>query len=207
MKLIPVSTLFDFVLKTSLRHNIDESHAVKHSMDVFFYANKILHKENLNQCVRSKNIVNVCASLHDMCDSKYVNEDKGWVQLEELLQPNMNPKDLHVSKNIIMTMSYSKVIKNGFPTSFSKEDLLLYHIIREADLLTSYDFERCIIYAMYKKNIGYKEAFIQAEELFNNRMFMYLKNNLFVTNYSKKEASRLHQKATQKIIDLKKYIL
>ena len=36
-----INHCFDFVMDTSAIHNIDESHALKHSMEVFGYAKKI----------------------------------------------------------------------------------------------------------------------------------------------------------------------
>ena len=36
-----INLAFNYVTNVSLKHNIDESHALKHSMDVFNYANNI----------------------------------------------------------------------------------------------------------------------------------------------------------------------
>ena len=40
-----INQLFKFVIRTSALYNIDESHALKHSMDVYQYANTIFHQE------------------------------------------------------------------------------------------------------------------------------------------------------------------
>ena len=48
-------------------------------------------------------------------------------------------------------MSYSKVNKNGFPELGNYQ--LCYNIVREADLLASYNIDRCIIYQMIKNII------------------------------------------------------
>jgi len=68
-------------------------------------------------------------------------------------------------------MSYSKVKKQGFP-SLGKYQLA-YHIVREADLLTAYDFDRCMIYHMSKNNSNVREAYYNAEELFHNRVLRH----------------------------------
>jgi hypothetical protein len=47
-------------------------------------------------------------------------------------------------KFIISKMSYSKVKSNGFPCIGPFQTA--YNIVREADLLSDYDFYRCIIY-------------------------------------------------------------
>jgi hypothetical protein len=49
MKLTLISSImncaFQYVINTSKRYNIDESHALKHSMDVLHYSNKIYQSE------------------------------------------------------------------------------------------------------------------------------------------------------------------
>ena len=214
MKLISVSKLFDFVIKTCSKLNIDESHALKHSMDVFYNSHSIFeHEKNKytfddNELIRSKNIINTCSILHDMCDNKYIDEEKGWNYIYEFLQPQMNSNDIDISKKIIMNMSYSKVKKKGYPTFFNQpHDLFIYHIVREGDLLASFDFERCMIYGMYKRDLKYDNCFDEAELLFKKRMFQYIDMDLFVHEYSKNKAMNLHKNAQQRIKDLKKYLL
>ena len=94
-------------------------------------------------------------------------------------------------------MSYSKVKKDGFPNlgHFQKA----YHIVREADLLTGYDFYRAIIYHMKNNGDNYLQAFNSASRLFNNRVFRHNEDNLFLLKYSKMESKRLHRIASQRI--------
>ena len=40
-----LNELFKFVILTSASYKIDESHALKHSMDVYHYGNKIFNEE------------------------------------------------------------------------------------------------------------------------------------------------------------------
>lgn len=214
MKLISLSRLFDFVIKTSTKYNIDESHALKHSMDVYYYSHSIFENEKKNYIlnpydeIRSKNIMNVCSILHDMCDNKYTNEEAGWGFIEELLCNDMGENDINVSKDIIMNMSYSKVIKKGFPDIFqNKNDLFIYHVVRQGDLLASYDFERSVIYGMYKKDLDYQESFIESEKLFENRVFKYIDHNFFVHESVQPKAQQMHLDAKNRIIDLRKYMI
>jgi hypothetical protein len=67
--------------------------------------------------------------------------------------------------------------------------------VREADLLASYDIDRCIMYRMHTSNVSYSEALTEALDLFDYRVFKMRKDNLFVTKYSKKESLKLHKKA------------
>ena len=51
MKLVNISTLlsvtFNYVIQTCKYLNIDESHGIKHSMDVLHFANKIYDNEQI----------------------------------------------------------------------------------------------------------------------------------------------------------------
>ena len=102
MKLISVSNLVSFVIKTCTKLNIDESHALKHSMDVFYNSHSIFENEqnkytfNDNELIRCKNIMNTCSILHDMCDNKYINEEVGWNFIYEFLKLQMDTNDIDI---------------------------------------------------------------------------------------------------------------
>jgi hypothetical protein len=247
-----LNKLFNFVVVTSKLFNIDESHSISHSMNVYYYSNKIyttelqknvsfqkvkfnsdnsllfsdnsllssdnslLYSDNSllssdNSLLSSdnslsyKNIIDVSAILHDMCDKKYMNEKVGIERIDNFIKTELkmeiNHLELDIIKKIISTMSYSTVKKNGFPDL--KEYQLAYNVVREADLLTSYDFDRCIIYNMIKYNNNYKESFYDALNVFENRVFKYHDDNLFFTKYALIESNRLKYDAINRIKLLK----
>jgi hypothetical protein len=136
---------------------------------------------------------------HDMCDKKYMDEKEGIMRYQEYLSEFMRPSDLEVIGNIIGTMSYSKVKANGYPEL--GEYQLAYHIVREADLLASYDIDRCIMYRMHSSNANYSTALMEALDLFDYRVFKMRKDKLFVTKYSKR-ALKLHKKAQKDVESL-----
>ena len=74
-----------------------------------------------------------------------------------------------------------------------------YHVVREADLLSAYDFDRCIIYQMNKNGGNMEEAFNDANNLFDNRVLKHIDDGLFISDYSKKESAILHNLALQRI--------
>ena len=77
--IIPYNSIFNFILLTCRRYNIDESHGLLHSMDVLNKANNIINydpKLNKNDKI-DKEIVYTTALLHDMCDKKYMDENLG----------------------------------------------------------------------------------------------------------------------------------
>ena len=230
-----LNKLYNFVIITSKLFNIDESHSITHSMNVYYYANKIYNYEhknkvNITEMNRSfsgdsslfsgvspkenttlekhKNIIDVSAILHDMCDKKYMDEKIGIERINNFIQTELkteitNP-ELDIIKKIISTMSYSTIKKNGFPDL--QEYQLAYNIVREADLLTSYDFDRCIIYNMIRNNNNYEESFKDALNVFENRVFKYHDDNLFFTKYSLIESHKLKIDAINRIKVLKNII-
>ena len=191
--------MFNYVVMTSNKYNIDESHSIKHSMDVYNYANEIYESElDNNPYIKDhKNIIIVSAILHDMCDKKYMDEKVGLESLKTYMKDKISDNELDISLKIISTMSYSTVKKNGFPVL--NEYQLAYNIVREADLLASYDFERCIIYKMLKEENSYTNAFLDAETLFENRVFKYNTDKLFITDYGIKLSNIMHLNSFKRI--------
>jgi len=186
---------FKYVIDTSDYYKIDESHALKHSMEVFGYAKKIYESEVTNNpfLENHKEIIFMAAIGHDMCDKKYMVEKEGILRYKNYLSDYMNPSEIDIIERIIETMSYSKVKLSGYPEL--GEYQLAYHIVREADLLCAYDLDRCIIYKMFRDNSTYNTALIEALKLFEDRVFKMRKQKLFKTNFSKKESMKLHKKA------------
>ncbi len=207
MEKIPYNKIYDFIVKRCLKLKIDESHAVKHSMDVLKYSQKILDDElkNNSNLILDENIIYTSSILHDMCDSKYMDEKKGLDDISLLLN-NLEYKknDIDIILKIIGTMSYSKVKKNGFPDlkNYQKE----YHIVRESDLLAGYDVERCIVYGMIGRNFNYIESFLATKELYYKRMAKQIEDNLFFSNYSLIEARKLDEENRKRLIELEKLL-
>lgn len=196
-----LSKLLHFVLLASKKYEIDESHGLSHSMNVLQYANKIYESEVVNYPIlkNQEKLVYVSAVLHDMCDKKYMNFDEGIHEIETFLQEEhiLDPNEINISKQIMATMSYSTVKKYGFPIMgcFQKA----YNIVREADLLSAYDFDRCMIYQMNKNGGNIEDAFSDATTLFENRVFKHNDDELFSFEYSKKESIVLHNMALDRI--------
>jgi len=198
-----LNTGFKYVVETSKTFNIDESHALKHSMEVFSYTKKIYDSEIIKNpfLENQKQLIFMAAIGHDMCDKKYMNEKEGVIRYQKYLNELMTSTDLEIMGKIISTMSYSKVKVNGYPDL--GEYQLAYHIVREADLLSAYDIDRCIIYKMYSDNLLYNDALKDAIQLFDTRVFQMRNDKLFVTEYSKKESFKLHKEALKNIHNLK----
>lgn len=200
MKLL--TRLFNYVMLATSKYNIDESHGMSHSMNVLFYADQIYQSElyKTPALKTQENIIYISAVLHDMADKKYVDENQGIQEIVGFISNNTNiitPTEIEVITQIIQTMSYSKVKKQGFPDLGQYQPA--YHVVREADLLTAYDFDRCLIYNMNKKYGDLMDALDEAEDLFNNRMFLHNEHGLFLSDYSKYKSIELHDIAKSRI--------
>jgi len=198
--------LFQFILETSIKYKIDETHNISHSMNVLHFAHAIYETElqtNLS-IIAHKKIIYIAATLHDMCDKKYMDEAEGLAEINAFLNYTITHAESAAIASIITTMSYSKVKKDGFP------DLGIYqrayHVVREADLLTAYDFDRCMIYHMKVNHGNFKDSFYKAEELFENRVFRHGDDNLFRTDYALTHYPSLHNQAIDRIKTWKKIL-
>jgi HD superfamily phosphodiesterase len=176
-------------------------------MDVFCLANNIYQDElqNDKQYLKThENIIATSAILHDMCDKKYMNEEGGVKIIRDFLKDKISDLEIEQSLNIMSTMSYSTVKKNGFPQL--GEYQLAYNIVREADLLASYDFDRAVMYNMYKNNETYTDSFYNSLDLFNKRVLRYNDDKLFTTRYAKLESIKLELHSIHKINNLVTYM-
>ena len=194
-----LSEIMRFVHLTSLKHNIDESHSLGHSMKVLYnahqiYQNTVHSHPSLKQQLP---IIYSASVLHDMCDKKYMNPYEGIKEINQLLSDKMGHSEILFTKQIIQTMSYSTVKKYGYP-SLGKYQMA-YHIVREADLLAAYDVDRSIIYHMHKTNGNFTESYQNALDLFETRVFKHDDDQLFITEYSKMKSREYHKHALSQI--------
>lgn len=202
--------IFKIVHILSAKYNIDESHGVLHSMQIVNYANDIYQHEKHNypilQSDQQQKIIYVAAVLHDMCDKKYMNETEGMLEIHNKWDEIVgeDKEILEIATQIMNTMSYSKVKVAGFPELGDYQ--MAYHIVREADLLCAYDFDRSMIYHMRKYNCNIVEAFHSARNIFNERILRHNVDNLFVTEYSKRTSFRLHIQSIQRLMSWNKLL-
>ena len=178
--------VFKFIIATSSKYKIDSSHDLTHSLQVLNYAFNIYQREKntFPSLKYHEKIIYTAAALHDMCDNKYIDVETGKYDINSFLEKN---KISHIERKAIMdiidTMSYSTVKKNGFPSHGEYQPA--YHVVREADLLAAYDFDRCMLYKMNREQSGdIESAFYEAEELFSQRVFRHKVDGLLTTNYA-----------------------
>lgn len=204
MKLI--SSLLEFVSLTSQKYAIDESHGLGHSMNVLIHTNNIYNHEVFAYpfLKKQQRIIYTSAIVHDMCDKKYMNQQEGIEEIENFLKYKLPLSEIDVISQIISTMSYSSVKKQGFPNL--NEYQLAYHIVREADLLSAYDFDRCIMYNMNHLNGNFINAYRDAKTLFENRIFKHFDDGLFITEYSKNKGKEYEAEAIKRLQSWEKIV-
>lgn len=202
-----MTKLFNFVLLMTAKYNIDESHGISHSMNVLHNAYNIYESEKLinPQLFAQEKIIMVSAVLHDLCDKKYMDETEGIYMIEEFLEDKMDKTEIDITKQIISTMSYSTVKKHGFPKLGLYQHA--YHIVREADLLDAYDFDRCMLYNIHKLNGDIEQAYVDGFNLFRNRVFKHKEHGLLITDYSIKQSSILEINALNRIDTWRKMLV
>jgi hypothetical protein len=197
-----VNRAFQFAIIGSEKYHIDESHAVRHSLDVYHYALQIYNSELPKQpyLVEQQPVIYASAILHDMCDKKYMDESYGLNEIREHMKDYMTTEDLHAMSSIISTMSYSKVKRVGYPDLGDYQ--MAYHIVREADLLSAYDVTRSFIYQMMHERYQYTQSLEVVNELFDKRIFNYIPDDLFITEFSKQKARELHLQSKDELLYL-----
>ncbi len=209
MKQPLLSTLFNYVLLTTRKCGIDESHGLSHSMNILRYTNAIFEEElkwsPTPDILKSQEpVIYTSAIIHDMCDKKYRVEEDGLDEISRLLEPvvQLSTDDRNAVLDIVSTMSYSKVKMHGFPSLDQYQTA--YHIVREADLLTAYDFDRSMIYHMSTGNRSLDDAFLNAKDLFYDRVLRHNEDGLFFTRYAQRQSNVLHNRALMRMLYWKK---
>jgi len=168
-------------------------------MDVLHFADENYRTQlkDFPYLEKQKNVIYTAAVLHDMCDKKYMKQDEGITYIENFLKYKLKPEEVYYTNQIIETMSYSTVKKNGYPDLGSYQ--MAYHVVREADLLASYDFDRSIIYHMNKGH-NLTTSYHNALELFNNRVFNYNTDKLLLSDYAQQKSVGLASTAIKRMI-------
>ena len=108
--------LSKFILETSIKYKIDETHNISHSMNVLHLAHAIYETELLTNpsIVAHKNIIYLAAALHDMCDKKYMNEAEGLAEIKAFLNYKITDAENDAIASIItnLEMDHHDYFKN-----------------------------------------------------------------------------------------------
>lgn len=196
----PLYSSYKLVEKLSKVGGIDESHNEVHSKEVLFWTTKIIDQLSFKLNKDELLLVGQCALLHDLVDSKYT--DFSVEVTEHLLQFHSSETVCNLLK-ILHTMSYSKIVsknKISYPQWIESSDYVnIYHIVREADLLASYNIARMIQYRKNKGNFTKKQIISEVKEIYNNRMKTLVERDLFYYKSTENLAQALNTVALLKL--------
>lgn len=201
-----------YVKDRCVQYNIDHSHNLDHSRQVACLGLTIAnHDYSLTK--RQYEILYLSCMLHDMIDSKYVPREQSIMDLTKFLQTDCGLTMLTIEPilEIITSMSYSRIVKPDglveYPLWLEYDDYHckdIFHITREADLLTSYDIKRM---AHYKCE---KLGFLTPQDIYHDildtaqkRMRKLLEKKLFVSPSAKKLATMFHDEMEDQLSNLK----
>lgn len=171
--------LFDFIEYMCEKHQIDESHGLKHAKGTFLKAQEIIDSmPDLSES--EKKVALHSAALHDMCDSKYTKVDLASRQIMTwLIDAGWIEEETDAVIAIITSMSYSKLkaSSKGGPPVYPElgKWQRAYHIARHADLLEGYIVARCFLYNVkLHPSKTDEEHWEYVKEIFNNRVLLYV---------------------------------
>lgn len=113
----------------------DASHDIVHIDNVVDHACNILNSINVTSEVYTAAIL---ASLaHDVCDKKYVRCPKSKLsKMTNILKKfGFHDAIVKIVRNVVPRISFSKRMKEGDPYDLEPEELTVYRIVSDADML------------------------------------------------------------------------
>lgn len=185
-----------YVLQHGRQYNIDESHNHIHSRHVLYYAKEMMQRRRPLLSQYDILLASLGSILHDVPDGKYISDPSKNGVLEEALD-HLLPESFGTIRNGLLTiiphLSFSKTVTTDpvteklvftLPFALEKHPHLFesYHLVRQADLLSSYNTKRTLLYRMHKSahSKSQEEALMEARELFERRMAKLRPSGLFL---------------------------
>jgi hypothetical protein len=206
MKIEPLPWLYQYVENHILRHNYDDSHNMRHFLNVVQYVKEIIVNDFIDQTIieglsneESIELLVNAALCHDVIDSKYVISEEEIINLRSLFE-RYGYKHTAILLYLIDNMSFSKQRKGiEIPSRLRKA----MDILGDADKLDAYRPERVIIYQYHKhKNLPVNdENERMAKEKLNKgwiktilvKRVLEYKDKWLKTNYAKRICGPMHE--------------
>ena len=178
------------IKKHAEKYNVDESHNHLHSLEVANYCLSLIHFEN-NLSKTEQDIAILGSIFHDTIDDKYI---PSFENTDELLQSYLEQvvgKHSKLIEPVILfskSMSYSKTVKRQKDKSLTLEIpkyiqthpyVRAFHLMRNADLLSSYNLKRCLLYRSQRNETRDSVLlYDEMQELYWDRMHLLRKYNI-----------------------------
>ena len=201
------------VKKHAEKYNVDESHNHIHSLEVANYCLCLIRFET-NLSKMEKDIAILGSIFHDTIDDKYIPSSEN---TEELLQSYLEQvvgKNSKLIEPVILfskSMSYSKTVIRQkdkslilqIPSYIQNHPYVrAFHLMRNADLLSSYNLKRCLLFRSWRNET--KDSVLlydEMQELYWDRMHLLRKYNILsLENPYCDLASKLLEASTERRI-------
>lgn len=172
---------------------IDDSHNHKHGKEVLYWSQKIIRSLDYKLPQKDLLMIGHCSLLHDLIDHKYADlTENVLAHLERYHKPH----EVDLMMNVMRDMSYSKTVKNHrmvLPDWLEESPFQdVFHITREADLLSSFNLARMIEYRRARSPfIDPEKGIEECQDLFRKRMSCLEKDGLFLHLPAKQLAASL----------------
>ncbi len=113
----------------------DASHDIVHIDNVVEHSQNILNSLSTSRDVYVSTIL--AALAHDICDKKYVRNPKSKLAKvsNALLRMGFSSTIITTVTNVIPRISFSRRMKEGDPLDLTHDELLVYRIVSDADML------------------------------------------------------------------------
>lgn len=172
----------------SLKGNIDDSHNHLHAKEVLFWANILVRKEKVRD-EQELLMIGRCALLHDMMDHKYTDFSD---RVREHLECFHSIDDVDYMMDRMKAMSYHKIVRSdGFVVMPYPDTDRVFHIVREADLLSSFNIARMVEFRLRNKDLSDDEIRRDVLDVYSTRMGTLCEKGLFTTRTGNRIASSL----------------
>lgn len=178
----------ELIKQHGIKYKIDESHNEIHSKEVLYYGAELIKDEKLSEM--EKKILILGCLFHDVVDKKYLDPNDNPQELlkDMLLEMEQDEEIVKDTTLFINNLSYSKtvVLDEYYEPYFVEPEFLhnhthrrVYHYIRNADLLSSYNLRRAFLYHYYKyPYLPFEEIVKDVITLYYNRMKKLRRNKI-----------------------------
>jgi hypothetical protein len=180
-----------YVMEHAARFRVDESHNHIHSRHVLHYTKEILVRQD-NVKPYDILLASLGAVLHDVSDPKYIPDTAPALRhaVESVLPWNLHSSVGADLQRMLPHLSFSKTVcREGYRLRYTLPDAMQtfphldsYHAVRQADLLSSYNTKRTLLYRMHKSNLtkSREDVLDEARELYRRRMALLRPSGMFL---------------------------
>jgi len=183
-------------LVRAMTKGVDESHNHKHSEEVLFWSNEIMRRMDPNELKRWEiEMIGNCCILHDLLDRKYNIRGAEGAVASHLGRIGYTHEMTRTMIDIMTSISYHKTVhRTGttFPEWIHDGFWNVYHIVRESDLLASFNLWRIIEFGRHQRGITNPDILSNdAITMFLDRMDTLIEKGAFMLSIEIAQSLRL----------------